>query len=173
MMDTFTPGDPPRVVGRCRWCHREVWAGVGDALGYLRVIRDTDRCEQCHRWIRTHPEGADPRDARNTAAEVLAAERPEEDPSWREVARCVGVPIAELLPTPDESDPPAAMDRRYAAQRLCGPCPARARCRATADEHGYEGVWGGVMFERYRWHDLLSGERGDTIHALPVQEVSA
>ncbi len=166
----------PMAAGLCPWCLREMWLEVTTGSGLLRAMADLSACQPCHSWRQLNP-GADPREARNTAAERILAEHAEPDPSWRDDAAqaCHGLPPEMFAPEPDRSEPGyvAASDasrgetweeRHYVAFNVCAACPVRAACRATAAAMGYEGLWGGVFFDRWRWLDLLTGDKGETIH---------
>ncbi len=167
--------DYPVQAGWCRYCLRQMFTGSRPGL---RVLSPCSRwpgaCDTCGTWLDDHPDG-DPRDARNTTAERPLPERPEDDPSWRRdpARHCAGADPLPFEPDPDEDDDPAgqpspewlAQAREQAARSLCGPCPVRETCAAKALAHGYEGLWGGVLYGPVAWVSLLNGERGWTVHA--------
>lgn len=176
---TVPPVAPPitRVVGMCRLCHRDMWRGADIRPGMIVVSGDGQTCTPCQRFRDEHP-GVDPRDVRGTAAEIIPQERRETDPSWRadDGKRCVGSDPVLFEPDPDPDDDyrlaSAAdiLDQRIAtAETFCGSCPVQRACAATAVAHGYEGVWGGTMFTRTHWHNLLTGARGLTRFASARQ----
>lgn len=170
----------PVSGGKCLKCLREFWQGGPSGVTLLRGSdRYPGHCDTCAQWMRKHP-GVDPRGVKGNQAERIPAERAEDDPSWRDAA---GMPCHEAPPElfDPEDDPedlpplePAEFDqmrrdlwqqRREVAAVFCEPCPVRAQCRAAAEAHGYEGMWGATFFTRRRWHDLINGVDGPTINA--------
>lgn len=171
--------DPyPVSPGSCRYCHRQMWLGSKPGTPLLSPSRrHPGACETCSKWIDHNP-GQDPTTCKRSVAEVIPAERPEGDMSWRRNPnrRCIGgaPDVFEPDPFPDEPEygtrsyRAGLQDARLAAAiRLCGPCPVREQCRTAALRHGYVGLWGAAWFTRLRWRDLLTGDTGDTIHAYP------
>jgi hypothetical protein len=161
----------PYVIGMCSDCRREMWTGTDHPPG-LKVSPDPRYCATCHHWRRAHP-GADPRYVRNTRAEQIPAEWGEDDPTWRRRGNCAGSDEPEIfdrLPDEDEREPGWSLEvalktAQVAADAYCSFCPVLLVCRAKAEHHGYEGVWGGAFFERDEWRDLLvPGVTGRTIH---------
>lgn len=162
----------PHVVGLCSDCRREMWTGTDHPPTGLKVSPDPRYCGTCHHWRVAHP-GQDPRYARNTRAEQVPAEWGEDDPTWRPRGNCAGSDEPELFdpfPDVDEREPGwsaeiAVKTAQVAADSYCSFCPVILICRAKAEHHGYEGVWGGAFFDRETWTDLLvPGVGGETIH---------
>ena len=53
----------------------------------------------------------------------------------------------------DDNSHESQQDRKYVAEKLCGPCPLRSVCfEAALERRERYGVWGGVdfMWERYK-----------------------
>lgn len=160
----------PHTVGLCWDCRRDMWTGWAQAP--VKVSADPRYCQSCENWRHHHP-GGDPTLARNTHAERIPAEWAEDDTTWRRRGNCAGTDEDEIFdPAPDEDERPAGWDpelhaktQQYAADAYCSFCPVVLVCRARAEFHGYEGVWGGAAFERETWTDLLvPGVGGKTIH---------
>lgn len=159
----------PMSVGMCRYCRREMWNDTREVAGLLRAAPDGITCDGCRSWLRRNP-GGDPLRARSSVAERIPAELPETDAAWRDRARCRDTDPAVFEPDPDPDDrTPRERDhawhqRHYTAARVCDACPVLERCRATALDRGYEGLWGGLFITRQRWKNLITGESGWTIH---------
>lgn len=161
----------PFTVGMCRDCRREMWSGTPKPPNGVKVGIDGRTCQSCENWRAHHP-GGDPRLATNTHAEHVRAEWDEDDPRWRRRGNCRGSDEPEIFnpaPDPDERPPTwtAEVQRKthqYAADAYCSFCPVLLTCRGKAEFHGYEGVWGGAVFERETWTCLLTGASGPTIH---------
>lgn len=165
----------PRSHGLCRFCLRDMW--TGDApRGKAVVGPDRTMCTACHQIITTG--GGDPCLVSGTKAEQVPAERPEDNPRWRDDPdrNCRDLPPLFFDDDLDADDPEYVeqtkqersavwMERRKVARRLCHTCPVMEQCRAAALAHGYEGLWGGAWFSRNRWEDLVTRESGATIHA--------
>jgi hypothetical protein len=177
-----TPRGYPVVAGMCRYCRREFWNGnAPDGSALLHASQAYPGCcDACGQWLRRNP-GGDPRTRKGHLAERIPAERAEADPTWRhhpDGLRCHQAPPELFDPEPDPDDRPAPDDpgydvirraewrqRRDVARVFCDPCPVRSACKAAALAQGWEGLWGGTFFERRRWHDLLDGTDGPTMHA--------
>lgn len=167
----------PQSWGLCRYCLREMWSGSQIPRGKCRVSADRVKCCTCERWIERYAD--DPRHSKSSVAETVPAERPDPGPTdWKASPdrRCAGVPTGFFEPELSDDDPQwrrlASWERkalwaqrRRVAAGLCASCPFITQCRANAAEMGFEGLWGGVWFDRREWEDLRTGERGPTIHA--------
>lgn len=159
----------PHTVGLCFDCRRPMWAGWRQAP--VRVSPNPRYCQGCDNWRQHHP-GGDPQLARNTHAELIRAEWPEGDARWRRRGNCAGTDEPEIFdPEPLDEDKPAGWTRelfektqQYAADAYCSDCPVLHRCLIKAAFHGYEGVRGGVAFDREQWRCLLTGQTGPTIN---------
>lgn len=121
----------------CRLCLRDLFVyGKGEAL----------ICEACKLLRDRHPD-RDPSTIRNGRTERLPQERPFIDRSWVEVsadAPCASVPSYLFEPiTLKNQFVPAEVQQ--AAKVCCARCPILERCRAIADAHEFEGVWGGQL----------------------------
>jgi hypothetical protein len=167
----------PHTAGLCRYCRRQMWRGHTTGTGLLPAADTVEgACTTCAKWILEHP-GEDPREAKGTTAELVPAMRHEHSRGWRhDPARACATAEPRMFdPDPDRDDPEAdetyrallRHSRATAAVEYCAGCPLRYLCRAKAHRHGYEGLWGGVVFGRLRWTDYLSGEQGYTRHATP------
>jgi hypothetical protein len=167
----------PVAAGLCRYCLRQVWRGHTTRTGLLPAA-DTvaGACSTCAKWCLDHP-GEDPRHSIGATAEQVPAERGESTWRWRLDPRraCRSAPPTAFDPDPDPDDPQNTKDyratlrhaRQRAAVEFCAPCPLRYHCRAAAHLHGYEGLYGGVVFGRMLWTDQATGEQGFTRHARP------
>lgn len=159
----------PHVVGLCCDCRREMWTGWPGAP--VRVSKDPRWCQGCENWRTKHP-GGDPTLARGTHAERIPAEWAEGDQRWKARGSCADTDEPELFgPAPDADDLPPGFDpglfakgQAYAVEAYCSFCPVINVCRAKAQFHGYEGVWGGAVFDRETWHSPITGASGTTIH---------
>ena len=171
--DAWEPDTLPRIVGLCRLCRRPMETNRPDHKGHVMASVDRVHCTSCLRHIRTT--GGDPRDKKGHPAEQVPAERPEEDdPRWRDFGPCASSDPVAFDPPPSAEERVAMSgeelealeaERRYAARKVCGPCPVREQCRQAARMKGYEGTWGGWFFHRTYWVDPRSNRRGPTIHA--------
>jgi len=165
----------PYIVGLCCDCRREMWTHQPEAP--VRVSPDPRYCQGCHHWRIKHPD-QDPTRARNTHAERVPAEWPEGDQRWKARGSCAGTDEPEIFdPAPDEDERPTGFDaelfaktQAYAVEAYCSFCPVAMVCRAKAEFHGYEGVWGGAVFERETWHSPITGASGKTIHHPDVRQ---
>jgi len=175
----------PTYAGLCRYCLRATWSSGGGKTGLLSTAADREpgACDTCVSW-RARNGGADPRARRGNVAEQVPAERPEDEPAWRRRGdlRCVLVPLppSAFEPEPDPDDEVDEQQRAEqrdarsrAARGLCAACPVRDLCRATALDRGYDGLWGGALFDGPQWRDLVTGETGPTRYAPKAQPVPA
>ena len=132
--------------GMCRLCLRDLFRfGYGETL----------YCDACRRLLRRRPD-VDPATLKNGFTERLPQERPCRDPRWADGAACEGAP-GELFDHRTLATDDIPLEIRQAAALFCAHCPILDRCRAEADEHEYEGLWGG-QWRRYaasRSHDYV------------------
>lgn len=143
-------GDWPKGRGRglCRGCLRDLFLYGDPGSRY---------CGACLKSKRTHPDVA-LADMRNGRSEILPAERPIADGSWRASSFCWGAPL-EPFESADtavsQHVPRAAYDT---VAQYCAHCPVLDQCGAEADDHEYPGVWGGA----YRYS--TSGRSGKPVY---------
>ena len=131
--------------GLCLGCNRDLYIhGTGPITKY---------CSTC-----THTMANTDRplyQLANGRTEVLPQERPIEDWSWRENARCrftdhPGFGDFALI---NEELPPEVVE---ANELYCERCPVRAACAREADAHEYMGLWAG-WFRNYRVNPVMYG----------------
>jgi hypothetical protein len=144
--------------GWCSVCHRDLMKHGNPNGGRF--------CDPCGAMLRRNP-GIDPAAQRNGRSEQVPQERPVRNRSWRASAiasaeaRCAGAPW-ELFEVDSIGNSTVPPQMRQVAHVYCGPCPVRAQCAAEADEHQYEGLFGGVLrrlgAKEYVRHDLLREE---------------
>lgn len=171
------PTTLPRVVGLCVSCLRPMWSHIYRAAPYPRAVTvstDKRHCNPCYRYIQET--GCDPQTKKGSAAERIPAEMPEPDDSWRyrpngpacrdtDPLAFIPDPLPEDLAAIPERERESTLElRRFVAEHVCGPCPVRRECGATADACGFEGLWGGRFFTRTRWTNLVTGVAGPTRH---------
>lgn len=123
--------------------------GNGLCLACLRNLYDYGEgesryCMACLKSMKRLP-GIPLEDQRNGRSEVLLAERPIDDQSWRERSVCRDAP-ERLFAAPEDIQPPHIPRSAYAAvAEYCARCPVLESCGAEADDHEYPGVWGGAF----------------------------
>jgi hypothetical protein len=156
-------------AGLCQFCRRAMWRQTKDERGKLKSNAAETACTSCVAWMHDHP-GQDPRNRKGNVAERIPAERPESDPHWRRsrLFECRDAPPGLFEPADDDDDPDAWKRREAVAATYCHRCPVMARCRRTALEQAYEGIWGGIFQTYERWTDLATGDYGPSVNMRGV-----